>query len=114
MMWKWWLIAIAASVGLMNVARVDRTNTPVNSSETIEAHTQMSPNVAAVFHRACHNCHSETTDWPWYSTVAPLHWLLAADVYGAREHMNLSRWGRYTAGRANGPVDLDLRNGGEQ
>jgi mono/diheme cytochrome c family protein len=56
-MWKWWLIAIAAAVGLMNAARVDRTNTPVNPSESIEAHTQMPPNVAAVFHRACHNCH---------------------------------------------------------
>lgn len=95
-MWKWWLIAIAAAVGLMNAARVDRTNTPVNPSESIEAHTQMPPNVAAIFRRACHNCHSEQTDWPWYSTVAPMHWLLTADVYAAREHMNLSKWARYT------------------
>jgi hypothetical protein len=28
-MWKGWLIGIAAAVGLMNAARVDRTNTPV-------------------------------------------------------------------------------------
>jgi len=112
-MWKWWLIAIAAAVGLMNAARVDRTNTPVNPSENIEAHTQMPPNVAPVFHRACHNCHSERTDWPWYSTVAPMHWLLTADVYGARAYEPV-QVGSLHARRADGPIDLDLRNGGEQ
>ena len=90
-MWKGWLIGLAAVVALMNAARVDRTNTPVHPSESIEAHTQMPPNVAAIFRRACHNCHSEQTD-----CVAPVHWLVTADVYGARERLNLSKWGRYT------------------
>jgi hypothetical protein len=33
--------------------------------------------------------------WPWYSVAAPFHWLITADVYAAREHMNLSWWGFY-------------------
>jgi Haem-binding domain len=38
------------------------------------------------------------TVWPWYSNVAPMLWLMAADVNTGREHMNLSRWGRYRPG----------------
>ena len=97
-MWRLWLVGTVAvlSIGLMNVGRVDRTNKPVNLPESIEAQTQMPQNVAAILHRACQDCHSELTHWPWYSNVAPFLWLFSADVYGAREHMNLSTWGRYT------------------
>jgi hypothetical protein len=89
---------VVICLGLMNVARVDRTNMPVQPAESIEAQTQMPQNVAAIFHRACRDCHTESTQWPWYSSVTPFLWLITADVYGAREHLNLSMWGRYTAG----------------
>src|SRR3984885_12369289 len=48
--------------------------------------------VADVFGHACVNCHSEKTQWPWYSHVAPVSWLVENDVKHAREHLNLSRW----------------------
>jgi hypothetical protein len=48
--------------------------------------------VANVFGHACGNCHSEKTQWPWYSRVAPVSWLVENDVKHAREHLNLSRW----------------------
>ena len=50
------------------------------------------PPVADVFGNACVNCHSEKTQWPWYSHVAPVSWLVENDVKHAREHLNLSRW----------------------
>src|SRR5262245_40601623 len=89
-------LAGVAAMGLMNLARVDRTNLAVDPAQTIEAHSRMPATVAAIFRRACQDCHSERTDWPWYSAVAPFHWLMTADVYTARSHMNLSAWGRYT------------------
>src|SRR5579863_1404443 len=50
------------------------------------------PSVAGVIANACVNCHSEKTQWPWYSRVAPVSWLVENDVKHAREHLNLSRW----------------------
>ena len=88
--------AIIAAVVPMNLARIDRTNPPVDPAQVIEAHTRMPANVAAIFAGACQDCHSERTVWPWYSAVAPFHWLMSADVYAARSHLNLSAWGRYT------------------
>lgn len=90
-------VLVVVGFGLMNVIRVDRRNIPVKAAERIETVTQMPQNVAAIVHGACQDCHTEETQWPWYNDVAPFQWLMAADVYGAREHMNLSRWGRYTA-----------------
>jgi hypothetical protein len=88
--------AVIAAAGLMNVARIDRTNMPVDPAQTVEARTRMPEDVAAIFQRACLDCHSERTEWPWHSKVAPFQWLVAADVYGGRAHLNFSTWGRYT------------------
>jgi mono/diheme cytochrome c family protein len=30
--------------------------------------------------RACFDCHSNETVWPWYSNVAPVSWLIQRDV----------------------------------
>lgn len=57
---------------------------------------QIDPDTLALVQRACQNCHSEKTAWPWYSRVAPASWLLERDVQQARLHMNLSRWQDYS------------------
>src|SRR5271169_1433876 len=43
-------------------------------------------------HRACFDCHSNETVWPWYSHVAPVSWLLRRDVNGGRSHLNFTEW----------------------
>ena len=47
-----------------------------------------------LFFRACQDCHSNQTDWPWYSSVAPVSWLVQHDVDEGRSHFNVSEWGR--------------------
>jgi hypothetical protein len=51
---------------------------------------------ARVLVRACGNCHSNHTDWPWYSHVAPLSWWLARDVRKGRERLDWSQWETYS------------------
>ncbi len=46
----------------------------------------------ALFMRACGDCHSHGTKWPWYSNVAPASWLVAFDVHEGRQHFNVSSW----------------------
>lgn len=59
-----------------------------------------SPEVEAVLRRACYDCHSHETQWPWYSRVAPVSWLVAYDVSEAREHFNLSDFQDLSEGTA--------------
>jgi hypothetical protein len=58
----------------------------------------MPAQIAAILHRACRDCHTDHTDWRWYSSVAPMLWLMVADVNAGREHISLSKWGRYRLG----------------
>jgi hypothetical protein len=62
------------------------------ASAPLLAGADIPPSIAGVLAHACVNCHSEKTQWPWYSRVAPVSWLVENDVKHAREHLNLSRW----------------------
>ena len=46
-----------------------------------------------LFFKACGDCHSHETKWPWYSSVAPVSWIIANHVEEGREHFNVSNWG---------------------
>jgi len=55
------------------------------------------PQVAGILDRACADCHSNKTRWPWYSHVAPVSWFVIDHVNHGRSHLNFSEWGRYDA-----------------
>jgi cytochrome c551/c552 len=42
--------------------------------------------------RACFDCHSNETVWPWYSNIAPVSWLVYRDVVDGRQRLNFSDW----------------------
>lgn len=67
------------------------------------------PRTRELFSRVCKNCHSNQTDWPWYSFVAPASWLVQRDVEEGRSHFNVSEWGR-EENHGDEAADL-LRNG---
>ena len=63
------------------------TNPPVASEPAWD-----SDGTRAVFYRACRDCHTNETIWPWYSHVAPASWLVQHDVDEGRSHLNVSEW----------------------
>jgi len=66
-------------------------------NQAILRDAQIDPETLALVQRACQNCHSQRTEWPWYSHVAPVSWLIARDVQQARLHMDLSHWQDYSS-----------------
>jgi mono/diheme cytochrome c family protein len=49
-----------------------------------------SPTTRGLFARACADCHSNETVWPWYSQLAPMSWLVQRDVDVGRAEFNVS------------------------
>lgn len=52
------------------------------------------PSTRALVARACFDCHSNETRWPWYSQVAPMSWLVRRHVEEGRGELNFSEWNR--------------------
>ena len=66
----------------------DHTNPPVVAEPEWD-----SPQTREIFMRACGDCHSNKTKWPWYSNIAPISWSVYHHVVEGREHFNISMWG---------------------
>lgn len=95
---KWLVVSLAAVFLLLQLTNPARTNPPVKSD--MIAGTQPPEPVAAALVAACYDCHSDQTQWPWYSHVAPVSWLVVSDVNDGRHNLNLSEWPANDAKRA--------------
>ncbi len=89
------LLALAALFVVMQFFGPAKTNPPVDAAQTIHANTQITPEVAAIIERACADCHSHQTRWPWYSHVEPVSRFLVDHVNDGRKHLNFSEWAAY-------------------
>jgi hypothetical protein len=70
---------------------VDRSNPPVLADVNAPAA------VDSILRTACYACHSNETNWPWYSYVAPASWMVVDHVHEGRDELNFSEWGAVTA-----------------
>lgn len=78
-------VVIVALVLISFFAKGNRTNPPV--VRNIEWSSQQAKQL---FDRACADCHSNETKWPWYSNFAPVSWTLIDHVEHGRGHFNVS------------------------
>ena len=87
------LVVVIAAAQLV---RPERANPPTDASRTIQAHVGTSSGLVAVLDRACRDCHSNATVWPWYTQIAPVSWLMAYGVAEGRKAVNFSEWAAYS------------------
>lgn len=71
--------------------RPNRTNPPVLAGHAVQAP------LGPIVDRACGDCHSNATVWPWYSEVAPVSWVMVYGVKKGRQVVNFSEWTSYPA-----------------
>jgi hypothetical protein len=89
---KWTLIILAILLVVIQIIQPKQINPPVVASRSLEAHVAVPEQVQSVLKRACYDCHSSVTVWPWYSHVAPVSWLVIDDVNTGRRHVNFQDW----------------------
>ena len=94
------LIRRIAFVGIggalaIQLVRPARTNPSTDPSRTMATIVHVPPEVATVLDRACRDCHSHDTRWPWYSNVAPVSWFVIDHVNSGRRHFNYSNWAQH-------------------
>lgn len=68
-----------------------------------------SPQTQALAQRACFDCHSNQTLWPWYSYIAPGSWLITRDVSSGRRHLNFDDWQTALSRQDRFPLDQQIQ-----
>jgi hypothetical protein len=78
------IVLLAVGIQLIPYGH-NHTNPPVQAEAQWD-----SLRTRELFARACADCHSNETVWPWYSNLAPMSWLVQRDVDEGREKFNIS------------------------
>ena len=87
-LWTWIIIIVAGVIILTVVSIFLETNPAVVKEPNWD-----SPQTRDLAVRACFDCHSNQTQWPWYTKLPVGAWLAAADTVGGRQSLNFSEWG---------------------
>jgi hypothetical protein len=61
-----------------------------DTKHSLTAQYPISPQVSAVLEKACMDCHSYATTYPWYAEVQPVAWWIDHHVEEGRDALNFS------------------------
>lgn len=89
---KRFLLVIIVIFALMQVIQVEK----VDYATKKELELIVEPQLKEIFVNACYDCHSNSTNWPWYSSIAPMSWMIHKNVTNGRKALNFSIWESYT------------------
>jgi hypothetical protein len=71
-----------------SIAAMPKTSAPIGAPMA----EVVNPQVGAILDRSCQDCHSNHTNWPWYSHIAPVSWIVSKHVNEGREMLDFSEW----------------------
>src|SRR5437016_519867 len=98
------LVMLVMVVGLFRPRnRIDQATSVAQDPRDIEPLRGSEP--GKMLAQACGNCHSNQTEWPWYSHVAPVSWWIQSHVRKGREELNFSKWSSYSARQRRAKLD---------
>ena len=98
------IIVIVIAVGFLAIQlyRPAKVNPATNPAEEIAG---LPENVDKIFQKSCNDCHTNNTNWRWYSNIAPVSWKMVEHVEEGRKELNFSIWNTYEMKRKDHKLD---------
>lgn len=74
-------------------------NSSNDTSGDISKSYVLPENVKIILAKACNDCHSNNTRYPWYAEVQPVSWWLSDHVKDGKRHLNFNEFDKYKIAR---------------
>lgn len=103
-----WVLLLALIV--IQFFRPEKNIHPGDQPNAIEKKFTVSPDVKNILDKACYDCHSNNTRYPWYNNIQPVAWWLADHVNDGKRELNfddfIMRRPRFQYNRMKQTIDL--------
>jgi hypothetical protein len=93
------LILVAIFIGIQFVRPVKNLSDQAPGPDHLAVLYPPPPGVKAIFERACYDCHTNNTRYPWYAHVQPAAWWLNDHIEEGKKHFNFEEFGSYSTKR---------------
>lgn len=100
-MFKKILTLLLVALVVIQFIRPAKNESAEMSANDIEKHYAVPENVKGILKKACRDCHSNNTEYPWYSNIQPVAWWLNGHIVDGKKHFNLSEFASYPPKKAD-------------
>ncbi|TCZ73501.1 heme-binding domain-containing protein [Flaviaesturariibacter aridisoli] len=90
------LLIIAAILVIIQFIRPERNLHPGTQTASIGRAYPVPAPVQGILEKACYDCHSNNTRYPWYSNIQPVGWWLERHVNEGKRGLNFDEFAGYT------------------
>jgi hypothetical protein len=95
------LIAISVALVAIQFIRPAKNISDLNGPNEIAKHYTVPENVQNILKQSCYDCHSNNTNYPWYTNIQPVGlWIQLTHVNDGKRHLNFSEYGSYPEKKA--------------
>lgn len=93
------LLAVGILVIIIQFIRPDQNKNGQVLKSDITKMLIVRDSVKNILKNACYDCHSNNTNYPWYSNIQPMGWLMAKHIKNGKDELNFSEFGSYSSRR---------------
>ena len=65
-------------------------------------------NIEGILRTSCYDCHSNNTNYPWYSSIEPVSWFMANHINEGKKELNFNEFGNYSNRRKSSKLKAIL------
>ena len=88
-------LGILIVIVLLQFIPTKKNQTSIVSANSIERKYNTPENVQAILKKACFDCHSNNTVYPWYSHIQPIGFWLNNHINEGKEELNFTEFNSY-------------------
>ena len=90
------LITLAVLLVIIQFIHPERNKTSGTQNNSIATLITVPHNIKIILAKACNDCHSNNTRYPWYSHIQPVHWWMNNHVKDGKRHLNFDEYSNKT------------------
>lgn len=94
-------LVLLAALFLMQLARPEKNISVTPAAQAFVETYKVGERVNAILATSCYDCHSNNTNYPWYSEIQPMAWILDRHIIEGKEKLNFDDLPPYGSRRLN-------------
>jgi len=98
-------LLILVIIGIAQFFQPDKNQGDLTTIEPFLNETKPSEQVQKILETACYDCHSNSTNYPWYAKITPVNFWMDNHINHGKQELNFSRWNQYSSKRKEHKFD---------
>ena len=90
------ILIILGLLVIIQFIRPARNISTADSTNEISKHYMVPEDVKKIMQVSCNDCHTNNTNYPWYTNIQPVGWWMQWHVNQGKKHLNFEEFASYT------------------